>query len=37
MKLSTRSRYGLKAIVDIASQNFSPTCVKNIAARQNIP
>ena len=37
MKLSTRSRYGLKAIVDIAAQNPFPTTVKNIASRQNIP
>lgn len=37
MKLSTRSRYGLKAIVDIAGQNLCPTCVKSIAMRQNIP
>lgn len=37
MKLSTRSRYGLKAIVDIAAQNPLPTNIKNIAARQSIP
>lgn len=39
IKLSTKSRYGLKAIVDIASQsqNNFPVSIKNIAARQNIP
>ena len=39
IKLSTRSRYGLKAIVDIASQsqNNLPVSIKEIASRQNIP
>lgn len=37
MKISTRSRYGLKAIVDIAAQYPMATNIKNIAQRQNIP
>ena len=37
VKLSTRSRYGLKAIVDIAAQKPFATSIKSIAARQDIP
>ena len=39
MKVSTRGRYGLKAMVDLAfnSQNFKCVSLKSIAKRQGIP
>jgi Rrf2 family transcriptional regulator, cysteine metabolism repressor len=37
MKLSTRTRYGMRALVDLAINNTgSPVQLKDIAARQNI-
>lgn len=37
MKLSTRGRYGLRAIYDIALNKGAPVAIKAIAQRQNIP
>ncbi len=39
MKISTRGRYGLKAMIDIASEGTGGRCVtlKSIAERQGIP
>lgn len=36
MKLSTRSRYGLKAVVDIAARSGKAVSIKSIAARLTI-
>lgn len=38
MRISTRGRYGLKAMIDLAvnSENESCVCLKSIAERQNI-
>ncbi|OKH18422.1 Rrf2 family transcriptional regulator [[Limnothrix rosea] IAM M-220] len=38
MKLTTRSHYSVKALLDISLQpNYGPTSVKAIAKRQNLP
>lgn len=37
MKLSTRGRYGLRAIYEIALSKDAPVAIKSIAQRQNIP
>jgi len=36
MKISTRGRYGLKAMVDIASQSDGQISLKSVASRQGI-
>jgi len=36
MKLSTRSRYGLRAMIDIAMQYNEPVLLKNIASVEHI-
>ena len=37
MKLSTTTRYGLRALSDLCSQGGGPVSVSDIAKRQNIP
>lgn len=36
MKLSTRSRYGLLALYELANNDTSPTTIRAIAERQNL-
>jgi len=36
VKISTRGRYGLRALVDLANNNENPRLLKDIAASQNI-
>ncbi|MCR4818988.1 MAG: Rrf2 family transcriptional regulator [Fretibacterium sp.] len=37
MKLSATTRYGLRALYDLCSQEYGPVSVSKIARRQNIP
>ncbi|MDR3050756.1 MAG: Rrf2 family transcriptional regulator, partial [Oscillospiraceae bacterium] len=37
MKLSTRAKYGIHAVFDLAQHLDAPQSIKTIAQRQNVP